>query len=86
MGYMRTMIELADRLKTSRTEAMRQHGAGYGQAVEPFKDAIIRHMAATGLTPLDATMKLAKTSVDYGKDPLMLLAAGVELAMVGGAV
>lgn len=84
MGYMRTMILLSDRIKTARTDAMALHGDQYQQKVEPYKDAIIKHMAATGMEPLDSTFKLAKTSVDYKGDPLMYLAAGVELVMSGG--
>lgn len=85
MGHMRTMITLSNQLKTARLEAIQKHGARYQDKVAPYKDAITRHMAATGMTPLDATLRLAKTSVDYNGDPEMILAAGVELVMAGGA-
>jgi hypothetical protein len=85
MGYMRTMILLADQIKTARTDAIKLHGDKYQEKVGPYKDAIIKHMAATGMEALDSTFKLAKTSIDYKGDPMMYLAAGVELVMGGGA-
>ncbi len=84
MGYMRTMIILADQIKTARTDAIKLHGDKYPQKIEPFKDAIIKHMAATGMELLDSTFKLAKTQMTNNGDPLMILAAGVELVMAGG--
>lgn len=82
---MRMMTTLSHQLKTARLEAIQRHGSRYQDKVAPYKDAIIKHMAATGLNPLDSTLKLVKTSVDYHVSPGMILAAGVELVMAGGA-
>lgn len=85
MGYMAMMLEFSERLKTARAEAQAQLGQQYGEMIQPVKDAIVRDMAASGMTPLDSTFKLAKKVIDSGNDPLLHLAAGMELVMSGGA-
>lgn len=79
-----SLIGLANNLETARLEAMSTHGPRYQDKVAPCKDAIIRHMAATGMTTLGSTLQLAKTSLEYSVSPGLILAAGVELAMEGG--
>lgn len=81
MGYMATMIDFAERLKTARQEASKVFGDQYNDMVGPVKESIVRDMAATGMTPLDSTFRLAKKVLDAGDDPLLHLAAGVELVM-----
>lgn len=85
MGHMTTMIYFSERLKTARQDAVAQFGGQYAEKIEPVKVAIVRDMAATGMTPLDSTFRLAKKVMDSGDDPLLYLAAGVELAMGGSA-
>ena len=85
MGYMKTMVDLSDQMRDARNRAMTLHGSNYPERVEPYKSEILKHMAVTGLAPLDVTLRLAKTSIEYHADPLLYLAAGVELVMIGGA-
>ncbi|PWT78600.1 MAG: hypothetical protein C5B59_01405 [Bacteroidetes bacterium] len=81
---MNVLVELAEQLKTARQQAMNALGDAYPVKIEPYKAAITRHMACTNLQPLDSTLRLAHRSAEYGADPLLYMAAGMELVLSAG--
>lgn len=83
VGHINTFIELSEMLPTARNEASKKHGDRYPELLARHKAVVAEYMILARLQPLESAVRLAKTIVVYGADPLMILAAGMEMVLDG---
>lgn len=85
MGRAEQNVKIASDLYEARRAARFLLGAGYAEALKPYREFIGRVMADEGLPVLRAVLKIGATIPASDPIPLMcLLAAGVEMCEAEG--